>query len=250
MPRPVPAARRLVRIAVIAPVGAVLMLAGGCGAGEPRSIDPAGVDGLEIPTATPDPADFVREIDNPYLPLTPGNVWRYDVTEGGEVTERIEVRVTHDTRDVAGVATTVVHDVVTDASGTVIEDTYDWYAQDTRGNVWYFGEDTTAYDDGVESTEGSWEAGVDGARAGLVMAATPRVGDGYEQEYLPGVAEDRAEVLSLDETRGEWSGLVETLDTTPLEPSVEEHKFYAEGLGLVLEEGETETVTLVASDLR
>lgn len=250
MPRPVSAARRLVRIAVIAPVATGLMLATGCGVGEPRSIDPAGVDGLEIPTASPDPADFVREIDNAYLPLTPGNAWRYDVTEGGEITEQIAVRVTYDTREVAGVVTTVVHDVVTDASGTVIEDTYDWFAQDTRGNVWYFGEDTTAYDDEVPSTEGSWEAGVDGAQAGLVMAATPRVGDGYEQEFREGVAEDRAEVLSLDETRGEWSGLVETLDTTPLEPGLEERKFYAEGLGLVLEEDGTETVTLVGSDLR
>ncbi len=225
------------------------MVATGCGVGEPRSIDPAGVDGLEIPTASPDAADFVREIDNPYLPLTPGNVWRYEVTAGGEVTETIEVRVTTETREVAGVVTTVVHDVVTDASGQVIEDTYDWYAQDTRGNVWYFGEDTTAYDDGVPSTDGSWEAGVDGARAGLAMAARPRVGDGYQQELREGVAEDRAEVLSLDETRGEWTGLLETLDTTPLEPGLEEHKFYAEGLGLVLEEDETETVTLVGSDL-
>lgn len=225
------------------------MLASGCGAGEPRTIDPAGVDGLEIPTPTPNPADFVREIDNPYLPLTPGNAWRYEVTEGGEVTERIAVRVTDDTRVVAGVVTTVVHDEVTDASGDVIEDTYDWYAQDTRGNVWYFGEDTTAYDDGAPSTEGSWEAGVDGAQAGLVMPATPRVGDGFRQEFREGVAEDRAEVLSLEETRGEWTDLVETLDTTPLEPGVEEHKFYANGLGLVLEEGETETVTLVSSDL-
>ncbi|UUZ57997.1 hypothetical protein [Nocardioides sp. B-3] len=156
--------------------------------------------------------------------------------------------VTDETRGVAGVTTTVVHDVVRDATGAVIEDTFDWYAQDTRGNVWYFGEDTTAFEDGEQSTEGSWEAGVDGAQAGPVMAATPRVGDGYQQEFLPGEAEDRAEVLSLDETRGEWTALVETLDTTPLEPGTEEHKFYAEGLGLVLEEGETETVTLVGSD--
>jgi len=84
----------------------MLFTATGCSAGEPRSIDPAGVDGLEIPTATPDPADFVPQIDNPYLPLAPGNVWRYDVTEDGEVTETIEVRVTEDTREVAGVSRT------------------------------------------------------------------------------------------------------------------------------------------------
>jgi len=250
MPRTFPAARRDVRIAVIAPVAVGLMLATGCSVGLPRSIDPAGVDGLEIPTPSPEPADFVGEIDNPYLPFTPGSVWHYEVVEGGEVIETIEVRVTDDTREVAGVTTTVVHDVVRDASGAVIEDTYDWYAQDTRGNVWYFGEATTAVEDGAQTTEGSWEAGVDGALAGLAMAASPRVGDGYHQEFRRGVAEDRAEVLALDVTRGEWTDLVETLETTPLEPGVEEHKLYAEGLGLVLEEGETETVTLVSSELR
>ena len=108
-----------------------VMLATGCGVGEPRSIDPAGVDGLEIPTPSPDPADFVGVIDNPYLPFAPGSVWQYEVVEDGEVIETIEVRVTDDTREVAGVTTTVVHDVVRDASGAVIEDTFDWYAQDT-----------------------------------------------------------------------------------------------------------------------
>lgn len=218
--------------------GIGLVASAGCGLGEPRSIDPAGVDGLEIPTAAPDPADFVREIDNPRLPLTPGNVWRYEVQAGGELTGTIAVRVVDETRDVAGVPTTVVHHEETDASGAVIEDTYDWYAQDTSGNVWSFGE------------EGSWEAGVDGARAGLAMAARPRVGDGYRQELSQGVAEDRAEVLSVEETRGAWTGLIEILDTTPLEPGIEKRSFYAEGLGLVLEEGETETVTLIGSDLR
>ena len=235
-----------------APLAGLLLVTlalAGCGVGEPRSIDPAGVDGLEIPTPSPAPADFVSEIDNPYLPLAPGNVWQYDVVEDGEVIETNEVRVTDDTREVAGVTTTVVHDVVKDAEGAVIEDTYDWYAQDTGGNVWYFGEDTTTLEEGEQTTEGSWEAGVDGARAGLVMAAHPRVGDGYYQEFRDGVAEDRAEVLALDVNRGEWTRLVETLDTTPLEPGLEERKFYAEGLGLVLEESETETVTLVSSEV-
>ena len=225
------------------------MVATGCGVGVPRSLDPAGVDGLEIPTASPDPADFVRVIDNSYLPLTAGNAWQYDVVEEGQVVGTIERRVTDDTREVTGVSTTVVHDVVKDASGAVIEDAYDWYAQDTRGNVWYFGEETTVFEGGVPSTEGSWEAGVDGARAGLVMAARPRVGDGYQQQLRQGVAEGRAEVLALDETRGVWTDLLETLDKTPLEPGVEEHRFYAEGLGLVLGEGETETITLVGSQL-
>lgn len=245
------ATRGLVRIAATTLTGLVLVATAGCGLGEPRSIDPAGVDGLEIPTAVPDPTDFVREIDNARLPLTPGNVWRYEVTEGGEVTATISVRVTDETREVAGVPTTVVRYEETDASGATVEDTYDWYAQDTSGNVWSFGEDITVYGrDGAENTEGSWEAGVDGARAGLVMAARPRVGDGYQQGVREGVAEDRAEVLGIDETRGAWTGLLETLDTTPLKPGIEERSFYADGLGLVLVEGETETVTLIGSDLR
>lgn len=249
MPSRPRAARGLVRIAGTSLTALGLAVTAGCGAGEPRSIDPAGVDGLEIPTPDPIPADFVREIDNPRLPLVPGNEWRYEVTQGDEVVETIVVRVTQDTRVVDGVLTTVVHDQVTDASGTVIEDTYDWYAQDVRGNVWYFGEDSTVYaEDGAASTDGSWEAGVEGARAGLAMAARPRVGDGYQQEFSPGTAEDRAEVLSLDEVRGEWTGLLETVGTTPLEPGLEQRRFYAEGLGLVLEEDGTETVTLVGSD--
>ena len=112
----------------------------------------------------------------------PGNRWVYE--SQGEDAETITVTVTDETRVVAGVTTTVVSDVVTDADGQVVEETFDWFAQDRDGNVWYFGEDTTEYDDrGRPDTAGSWEAGVDGAQAGLVMPATPRVGDGFRQEY-------------------------------------------------------------------
>lgn len=223
----------------------------GCGVGAPRSIGPQGIDGLEVPTPSPDPADFVAEVDNPWLPLVPGSTWRYEVSVGGEVEETVVVTVTDEEREVAGVTATVVRDVVRDADGTLVEDTRDWFAQDVDGNVWYLGEDTTSYEARKPTKEGSWEAGVDGAQAGLVMPARPRVGDGFRQEYDAGEAEDQARVLDVAASRetayGSWTDLLLTEDTTPLEPDVLEHKFYARGVGLVLEEnlGDDEVTELV-----
>jgi hypothetical protein len=229
---------------------ALPLLVTGCGSA-PQKSPPTGVDGLEIPTPSPDPDDFVQGIDNPYLPLRPGNRWVYE--SSGPDPERITVTVTDDTRLVQGVSTTVVHDVVRDADGRIVEDTYDWFAQDAAGNVWYFGEDTTEYDDrGRPDHSGSWEAGVDGAQAGVAMLSEPRVGDGYQQESYPGEAEDVGKVLSLDEAVnvpfGSYSGVLQTEDTTPLEPGLVEQKYYAPGVGLLLEEtvlGGSERVELV-----
>lgn len=213
----------------------------GCGQeGEPSpKTAPSARVPSEIPTPDPDPDDFVDAIDNPYLPYAPGTRWVYENTSS-EGDERIVVTVTHRTRVVQGVRTTVVRDTVTDEDGNLVEDTYDWFAQDTAGNVWYFGEDTTAYDEGKPTTAGSWEAGVDGAQAGIVMLADPRPGDRYAQEYYKGEAEDRAEVLAVDAEVdvpfGSYTSMVKTADTTPLEPDVEEHKYYAEGVGFVYEE--------------
>ena len=229
----------------------VAIVLAGCGsASEPSP--PTGVDGLEIPTPGLTASDFVPRVDNPWLPLVPGNEWVYQATSS-EGEETITVTVLDETRKIGGVTATVVHDVVTDAEGELVEDTFDWFAQDTAGNVWYLGEATTEYDDGETSTEGSWEAGVDGAEAGLAMAAEPRIGDGYQMEYLRGEAEDQAAVLALDATAtvpfGSFDGLLETEDTTPLEPGLVEHKLYAEGTGLVREEtvaGGDEVVVLVS----
>lgn len=240
------------RVALPATLAAVLVLTGSltsCG-GDPVPIDPQGVDELEIPTPSADPDDFVDAIDNLYLPLTPGSRWVY--RQSGPEVQTITVTVTDETRVVQGVTTTVVHDVVTGPDGEVVEDTYDWFAQDTDGNVWYFGEETVEYDaQGHGDTEGSWEAGVDGARAGIAMLAVPRVGDGYEQEHLEGVAEDRATVLTLDQAVnvafGTFQDVLETEETTPLEPDQVERKYYAAGIGVVYEEkvGTDEAVELV-----
>ena len=229
----------------------VLAVLAGCGSA-PKEIDPSGVDGLVIPTPDPDPQDFVERIDNPYLPLVPGSVWTY-TTSSPEGDETDVVTVTDRTKVVGGVTTTVVHDVAKDEDGKVIEDTYDWYAQDSAGNVWYFGEDTTAYDGKRPSKEGSWEAGVDGAQAGLAMPAEPRVGDGYAQEYSKGVAEDHGEILAVDASvsigYGDFDKVVRTEDTTPLEPDLVEQKYYAPGVGVVMEKtvaGGEELVELVS----
>jgi hypothetical protein len=185
-----------------------------------------------------DPTDFVAEIDNPYWPMSHGSKWVYREIdeEGNEL--RVEVTVTDRAKKILGIDATVVHDVVTE-DGEVIEDTYDWYAQDTGGNIWYLGEDTKEYENGkVVTTKGSWEAGVDGAQAGIILPGKPRVGMAYRQEYYAGEAEDNGEILSLDEKAevpfGSFDGLLMTKDTTPLEPDVLEHKLYASGVGLVL----------------
>lgn len=196
-------------------------------AGGPPTIDPSGVDGLVIPTPSADPTGFVETVDNRWFPLEPGTVLTYRLTDTtGTRTET--VTVTGDTRVVQGVTTTVVHDAITGQGGRPTQDTYYWYAQDVAGNVWRFGE---------SGTRGSWEAGVDGAEAGLVMPATPRAGDGFRQEYAAGVAEGVTEVLSLGERRsvpaGVFGDLVQTEETTPLEPGLVQRRYYAEGLGLV-----------------
>jgi hypothetical protein len=178
-------------------------------------------------------------IDNPYLPLRPGSRWVYRETQTDGTVQRVVVKVTHRTRLIAnGVTARVVRDTVTE-DGQLVEDTFDWYAQDRRGNVWYLGEDTKEYENGkVVSTAGSWEAGVDGARAGIVMLARPRAGVTYKQENRPGSAEDTARVLSVDDQAevpaGHFRRVVLTKDWNPLDPKVLEYKLYARGVGLVM----------------
>jgi hypothetical protein len=227
---------------------AVLGMLASCGADEPATQWPAeSADTAPPPAAFPqssepvelDPAEFTAEVTNPWFPLAPGTRWTYlETTEDGEQV-RVVVTATTVTRQIAnGVTARVVRDTVT-LDGEIIEDTLDWYAQDAAGTVWYLGEDTAEFDNGDLSTrEGSFEAGVDGAQAGVIMPAKPQVGMTYRQEYYQGEAEDRGEVLALGQQAsvpaGDYHGLLQTADTTPLEPDVLEHKYYADGVGLVL----------------
>jgi hypothetical protein len=178
------------------------------------------------------PSEFTTTIDNEYFPMKPGTTFLY---EGKG--EREEMSVTHQTKKAMGVECVVVDDRAWEG-GQLIEKTYDWFAQDKEGSVWYFGEDTKEYEDGkITSTEGSWEAGVDGAKPGIVMPADPKVGESYRQEYYPGEAMDMARVLSLKASvtvpYGSFDHVLETKEWTPLEPSYAEHKYYARGVGQV-----------------
>jgi hypothetical protein len=222
----------------------------GCGAEDPTnqtdqpSTDaPSDGGGTDLPRSDEpvdlDPADFTADVTNPWFPLDPGTRWTYrETTEDGE-TVRVVVTATPVTREIAnGVTARVVRDTVT-LDGEVIEDTLDWYAQDEDGTVWYLGENTAEFENGrITTREGSFEAGVDGAQAGVIMPASPEVGMAYRQEYYEGEAEDNGEVLALGQrasvTAGEYVDLVKTADTTPLEPDVLEHKYYARDVGLVL----------------
>lgn len=185
-----------------------------------------------------DPSSFVPTITNPYLPHSPGTLYRLrsETPDGIEINL---IRVTRQTKDILGVHATVIHDQVF-LDGDLTEDTFDWEAQDGQGNVWYFGEDSKEIEHGVVvSTEGSWQAGVDGAHPGIIMLAHPKTGEAYVQEDAPDVAEDRAKVLSTKSTAdvpfGHFTGCVQTQEWSLLEHGVREHKFYCPGTGLVEE---------------
>lgn len=198
-------------------------------------------------STTIDPADFSTVIDNPYFPLKPGTTFIYESLDGSEVTT---FKVTRDTIKIevapgVFVECVVVRDTVTE-DGLVVEITMDFFAQKEDGSVWYFGENVTNfhYDEkgkliGTDS-EGEWRAGVDGAEPGIIMLANPQPGDEYNQENAPGVAEDHAEVISVNGSvgnvpyvGGSLGSLLEIRETTPLDPTALEHKFYASGIGAV-----------------
>ena len=200
-----------------------------------------------------DPGDFVSQIDNPFFPLEPGTTFIYEGESEGVPTREV-VQVTRDTKEILGVTTTVVHARAYE-DGVLVEDTFDWYAQDKDGNVWYFGEDTKELDENgnVISTEGSWEAGVNGAEPGIIMLADPKKGDRYQQENAPDVAEDMAQVVGFEDSRCLsndecFENVLVTKEWTPLERGVVEYKYYAEGVGFIYSEmtkGGEETLELV-----
>ncbi len=189
------------------------------------------------------------KIDNKYFPLKPGTVMIYEGTDEDGKSTRDVFTVTNDTKEIQGIATRVVNDSAF-VEGDLEETTHDWFAQDDDGNVWYLGEFTTELPS--ESHKGSWEAGVKGAKAGIIMEAQPKVGDKYQQEEAKGEAEDGASVLSVDEEvcvpYGCFSNVLKTEDFNLLEPEILENKYYAQNIGEVktlLVKGGSEEIALV-----
>jgi hypothetical protein len=201
------------------------------GASRTRSGLPQGNDPVHL-----NPADFSAKINNHRWPMTVGSRWVYRVTDSsnGSV-KRDVIKATHRTKMMAdGIKARVVRDIVRE-HGKPTERTRDWYAQDSRGNVWYFGEHTIAYKHGRPVDNGTWQAGVDGNLPGVALPAKPRVGLSYREEYSKGVAEDQSRVLSLDQQAevpaGHYTHVLMTEDFSPIEPKVSELKFYAKGSG-------------------
>jgi hypothetical protein len=234
-------AKSNLRIAAVAACAALAL--GACGSDDDKSSDTTSSSGdgqSSLPQGSEPvslkPAEFTTNIDNPYFPLHPGSRWVFR-----EGPQRVVIRVTKDTRKIEGITARVVRDTVTE-DGKLVEDTFDWYAQDGEGNVWYLGEATTEFENGKpKTTAGSWEAGVDGAEPGIIMPAKPEPGLAYRQEYYKGQAEDRAKVVKIDAQAkvpfGTFDDVVETEDTAPLGGGSVEHKFYARNVGLVLAVG-------------
>ena len=229
----------------IASVFAVTLLSAGCsadhanspGGNAPLAPSAATNSTLQAPIFPTSASGWVSGLSNPYLAFARGRVFNYR-SETPDGVETTVTEVTRGTKTIQGVVTTVVHDQVS-LDGSLIEDTFDWYAQDTEGNVWYFGEDSKQIDHGVVlGTLGSWEAGVNGAQAGIVMLANPKVGVKYQQEFAAGVAEDAARVSSLSKSvqvpYGAFDDCLQTFETTALDKTDRAYKYYSPGIGLLL----------------
>jgi hypothetical protein len=234
---------------------AAALICAGCAsnADKPAATNPTNPPALDSPPASPaasklptgadpvnlDPADFSADITNPYWPMKPGMRWIYRGIEEGESSQDIVIVATTTTKKLAnGITARVVRDTAR-SKGQIVEDTVDWYAQDTQGNIWYMGEQTAEFENGkVVSRAGSWEAGKDGAMPGIMIPAQPEVGQKYRQEYKKGDAEDNGQVLALNNLveveAGQYKSALVTMDTSTLEPDVVEFKFYAPKVGPLL----------------
>lgn len=188
------------------------------------------------------PADFIQGVSNPYFPLVAGQTMNYAVTSG-ESSAALTVMATANTKLIMGVLCLGVQDRVV-GDQRLFEDTWRWVAQDLHGNVWYFARETKKYDYDVVTEDWSWQAGVNGAKPGMIMVGKPldNLNKEYREEYVPGVAEDKAQILSLNETvtvpYGTFSGCVKIKVYSDLEPGRVEYRYYASGIGLVLSETE------------
>ncbi len=204
-------------------------------------------------TPMPAASEFSARVDNPWFPLSPGTTYSYRGIKDGAPTRDV-LTVTHRTRTIAGVACVVVEDRLY-LGGRLEERTTEWYSEDRQGNVWYLGEATAELDKSgqVTNTDGTWRAGVHGAKAGIFMFAKPHVGESARQEYYKGQAEDHFQVLSLHATVNvpftSSTRAMLTKEWTPLEPGTIDHKLYVRGIGTVLEqtvEGGNERNTLIS----
>jgi hypothetical protein len=226
-------------IAAVAAVGVLLALSSGAHVAVARPL--------------PSPGDFVRRIDNPWFPLISGTTFVYRGVKDGKAARDVYT-VTKVAKTIQGVRCTAVRDRLF-LAGRLEERTTDWYAQDRRGNVWYFGESTAELDPAgrVTSTEGSWQAGRTGAQAGIYMTARPQVGQSRRQEYYKGHAEDHFSVLTLRASVSvpyvSSNRALLTKEWTPLEPGTVDHKYYLRGIGEVKEvtvKGPTERLELIS----
>jgi hypothetical protein len=226
-----------VQTATIAVVSTCVLMFAGCMPAPPRAAHldlPVGDEPVEL-----DPAEFTTEIDNPYWPMRPGTRWTYRETDADGDDLRVEVVVTSATKEIAnGITARVVRDTVY-RGDEIVEDTFDWYAQDAAGTIWYLGEDTAEFENhAIISRKGSFEAGVDGALPGIAVPAHPEPGMRYRQEYYAGEAEDNGDVLSTsamaEAVAGHYTDVLLTWDSITIEPDVAELKFYAPGVGPVL----------------
>jgi hypothetical protein len=221
-------------------LGASVLIAGGLVVASTTTGNASSPTASPAVASLPHPGDFTAPKSNPYFPLKPGTVSRYRGSDEGE-RFRERLVVTHDTKTIQGVETTVVSDVTRRADGSLAEKTTDWYAADNDGNVWYFGERTATYDEQghVESRDGSWQAGHDGARAGTIMPADPHPTDAYRQEFRRGHAEDQAWIVqnhaAITTNYRHFDRVVRSFEWTRLEPKVVSLKLYAPGFGIVEE---------------
>lgn len=232
-------APRLVVASTIAALGLVAGLVTGLGSSDAASPRPPrwALHGSYAPSI--DPTNFVATIDNRYFPLEPGTGFHYKGFSG-KTAQTDDMVVTHQTKQILGVTCTVVRDTVSE-HGKPVERTFDWYAQDKQGNVWYMGENSLELRNGrLVRASDSWESGVDGAKPGIIMRGDPQRGDVYRQEYYPpGGALDQARVLgdrpSVTVPDGTFTRPLITVEWSPVEPQLE-RKVYADGVGEVAEQ--------------
>jgi hypothetical protein len=223
-----PTVRPMRRMPLVALLAAALAV--GCGS----------ADKTTTSSTTAKRSGFSANVTNPWFPLRPGSVYRYRGVKDGEPSREV-MTVTHRTKTVDGAPCVVVSDLLY-IRGVLEERTEDWYTQDAKGNVWYFGERTAELDEqgNVKTTSGSWTAGVDGAKPGIFIFAHPRVGDSARQEYLKGEAEDHFQVVAIGVRAAvpfeTFRGAMLTKEWTPVEPDVIDHKYYVRGIGTVLEQ--------------